>query len=683
MAYFDYHIAGALEEKRRRGAHLDRYYSDKRLGAFFEEGATVFRIFAPRAAGARTHVFREPTDAPERAEVVLDMTRDADGVWEARLEGERAGAFYAFHLLRALDDADRRPALALDPYAKAVATYNDYTTKRLGVILPRDDYDWRGDEPLGYDRRDLIIYEAHLRDSTRHPSARATEPGTYRAFVEEGIDGGIDYLKDLGVNAVEFLPLQEFGAVEIPYKQPYEGRVNLWNPYERNHWGYMTAAFFAPSAYYSHPLEAPPRRRWIGADARAVREFKDVVRALHREGIAVIIDVVYNHVSEYDDMLFKRIDKDYYFRLGDEGRFLSESGCGNDFKSERPMARRLIVDSVLHWMRDYHVDGFRFDLGHLLDWETIETIRDRAREVNPNVVLIAEPWGGGYNPMGFSCRGWASWNDQIRNGVKGENPFDGRGWIFGERYAINDENSIKRYAKGTLARDMGLFHKPEHGVNYLESHDGYTLGDFIRLGLGDARKDEPIADVDEFVELTPEQLKLNKLAALFLLASRGIAMIAQGQEYARSKVIAESDAPDDRVGLLDENSYNKDNETNYVNYAHARVNAELRDYYRGLIALRKAFTAFRRAEYDDTVFGGAETNHLACSFYLEGDGEAFIVAMNADREREEPTRLPAGEWEIFVDPDKAGVEPLGRVEKELTVPPSSGYILRRVSGEPS
>ncbi len=227
--------------------------------------------------------------------------------------------------------------------------------------------------------------------------------------------------------------------------------------------------------------------------------------------------------------------------------------------------RRLIIDSILYWMNEYHIDGFRFDIAILIDWQTIEEIAAQAQRINPNVILIAEPWGNSHDPAGFSLRGFSSWNDQIRNGVKGENPHDGKGWLFENWFGNNDYNRIRSYIQGTLVKDRhGLFQMKEHSVNYLESHDGYTLGDFIRLALGDVEKEQIIDDTIKNITLTPLQLKINKLAALFLFVSQGIVMIHSGQEFARSKVISpNTKVKDPNIGKLDHNSYEKDNETNY------------------------------------------------------------------------------------------------------------------------
>jgi len=568
--------------------------------------------------------------------------------------------------------------ICIDPYAKAVTTFNTYFNPRRAIVVKEGDYNWEGDTWIKNDWRDLIIYEMHIRDMTEHSSSGMEQRGTYKGLTEKGKPGGIDYIKQLGVNAVELLPVQEFANIEIPFQDSIHGKLNTWNPYERNHWGYMTAVYFAPESFYSQDVRHIDWDDWCGKDARAVTDFKDMVKAFHKEEIAVIMDVVYNHISEYEIGNFKQIDKDYYFRLDDNGDFNDRSYCGNEFKTERPMVRRLIVESVLYWMEEYHVDGFRFDLGKLIDWETLEEVFYEAKKINPNVVFVCEPWGGGYDPAGFSARGWGSWNDQIRNGIKGENPFDGQGWIFGNWYGNNNPNRIKSYVNGTLTKDkLGLFREPYHSVNYLESHDGYTLGDFIRLGLGDVTKKEIIEDADEHVKLLPMQLKLNKLAALFLFTSRGVTMIHAGQEFARSKVIpCDIKATDEHKGMIDHNSYDKDNETNYINYNHSKINEELLNYYKGLIQLRKKYDVFRRADYGDVDFIKIESNPFALGYQVKFNNDVFLVLLNANPKVKEEFILPDGEWDILVNPATAGIESLGTLREQIVIEPSSGYVLK-------
>jgi pullulanase/glycogen debranching enzyme len=389
------------------------------------------------------------------------------------------------------------------------------------------------------------------------------------------------------------------------------------------------------------------------------------------------MDVVYNHLSEYEIGNLKQIDKEYYFRLDESGNFIAKSYCGNDLKTERPMMRRLIIDSIIYWMKEYHIDGFRFDLGKLLDWKTVEEIIKKAKDVNPNVVIVCEPWGGGYDPTGFSKRGWGAWNDQIRNGIKGENPENGLGWIFGQWYDNNNIKRIKSYVNGTLTKDkLGLFLKKEHSVNYLESHDGYTLGDFIRIGTREVNPEKRIKDANKFVKLTPRQMKLNKLAALFLFTSQGITMIHSGQEFARTKVIPLDIKVDDpNKGHIDHNSYDKDNETNYINYKHAEINKELLNYYKRLIELRNKFDAFRRADYNEVKFYEDKKNEFALAYLLKHDEQTFFVGFNSNPEIKSEFSLPEGEWSEIVDGNNFNLSNNIKMMDYIMLPPISGKVL--------
>lgn len=671
-----------LSSIQKKQKELDKFYSDlpdrqagKRLGSFVENGKTYFRLFTPNAEKVSLLTFEKPEQTKGKE---FQMMRDENGVWETSLDGELYGLFYGFKVCHpgtpCIEDL-----VCVDPYAKAVATFQTYFSPRRAIVVKEGNYLWEGDEWIQRDWRDLIIYEMHIRDMTEHPSSGVTERGTYKGLVEKGKVGGIDYIKNLGINTVELLPSHEFANIEIPFKDSLNGKFNNWNPYERNHWGYMTAAFFAPESYYSENVRELEWEKWSGGDAKAVNDFKDMVKAFHKEGIAVIMDVVYNHISEYEIGNLKQIDKDYYFRLDEKGNYIQQSGCGNDLRTEAPMVRRMIVESILYWMKEYHIDGFRFDLGKLIDWETIEEIIFEAKKINPYVVFVCEPWGGGYDPAGFSVRGWGAWNDQIRNGIKGENPFDGHGWIFGKWYGNNNPNRIKSYVNGTLTKDtLGLFQKPEHSVNYLESHDGYSLGDFIRLGLGDVKRDEIIKDLDKKIKLTPQQLKLNKLAALFLFTSRGITMISEGQEFARSKVIPFNESEQDpQKGMIDHNSYDKDNETNYINYNHVKINQELFNYYKGLIGIRKKFETFRRAENKNVHFINVKENPFAFGYSTDYADEHFLVLFNANTKLQHEFILPEGEWQVFADENQAGVQPMRTVQQKVTINYSSGMILKK------
>ncbi|MBN1479008.1 pullulanase [candidate division KSB1 bacterium] len=658
---------------------LNEFVSDKELGCTWDNKRTTFRLFAPRAKSVQLFLFENVSQGNVDP---YDLVRDTDGVWELTLDGHYFGKYYAYSV-----DGPRGPQenfnpaiLVADPYSRAVATGNDYRHQGKTLILDTSRYDWQGDTALELKHEDLIIYECHVRDLTAHPSAGAhpESAGSYKALIQKGIRGGIEHIKSLGVNAVEFLPIHDFGNIEIPYGVPVGDQTNTWNPYARNHWGYMTSCFFAPESYYASDQGLEPGQ-YCGADGHQVNEFKDVVKAFHDEGIAVILDVVYNHVSEYDQNSFKFIDKKYYFHLNNDGTFCSASGCGNDFKTDRPMARRLIIESVKFWLQEYHIDGFRFDLAAMIDWETIDEIAREAKKINPDVILIAEPWGGGdYAPAEFSQHGWAAWNDHIRNGVKGQNPYDNHGFIFGKWFDFNSPESMKKYVIGYPEEDGGLFQTKAHAINYLESHDDHTLGDFIRIGLGGS---ELVTDVEKNAQLSTTQLRLNKLGALFLFTCQGAIMIHEGQEWARSKVIAATDVPDEHIGYIDHNSYNKDNETNWLNFEHADLNAELVEYYKGLIKLRTAYPAFRHADKSAFEFFEDEENAFALAFKIDqlgsGDQHDFFVALNGSREKDAEFSLPPSEWDVIVDGESAGTLMMRRVSRTIKIPPSTGTVLRQ------
>jgi pullulanase len=659
---------------------LNSYYSGKPMGCTWDGAVTCFRLFSPRAKRVNLNLYATAAaNSGERHELV----RDKDGVWELSLPGRYFGQAYTYQVdgpAGATEQFDFDKEIC-DPYSRAVATVNEHLHRGRTLIIDTGSYDWQGDRPLGIELQEMVIYECHIRDLTAHPSSGcpAELAGSYKGLIQPGLAGGIDYIKALGVNAIELLPIHEFGNIEPPYNVDTGGTNNTWNPYSRNHWGYMSSYFFAPEAYYASGAEMTPGAI-TGAEGRQIGEFKELVKTFHQAGIAVILDVVYNHVSQYDQNCFKLADKKYYFRLDEDQDYIAASGCGNDFKTERPMAQRLILESVKYWMEEFHVDGFRFDLAAMIDWETVDLITREARKINPHVVLIAEPWGGGkYDPAGFSKHDWAAWNDQFRNGIKGQNPENGRGFIFGRYWGDLNREAIKRFIRGTLAVEGGLFQKRSHAVNYLGSHDDHSFGDFVRIGSGATLPDQTVQDPLSNARLTTEQLKINKLGALILFTSQGAVMMEEGHEFARSKVIAKTAAPDKQVGRIDHNSYNKDNETNWLNYGHAELNRELIDYYKGLISLRRKYGAFRNSTPADIHFSDGD-NPFALSFQIPYDRNRdiadLLVLLNGHREEIAKFNLPKGRWRILVNGDVAGAEPQERqVEGELILPATTGMVL--------
>ena len=637
---------------------------DEKMGLTRQGDQATFRLFAPSQKQVNLILYENYDDVSGHNNA---MEKKANGVWELSLELPAMVKYYEYEL------AFSQTKYVADPYSHAVVRQNNFRAPSKTVILPDEVFDWEGDDftltPLG----DLVILEAHLRDMTVHKTSDTRQGGTYTGFIESGQTGGLNHLKDMGYNAVEFLPLQEFGNIEIDYKNHHEYLWNDWNPYENNHWGYMTSFFFAPETYYAS--DAVNRHgEWVGQDGRAVKEMKEMVKGLHKEGISVIMDVVYNHVSQYDNNPLKQIDSPYYFHLDEKNEFLGNSGCGNDFRTESPMARKLIVESVLYWMEAYHIDGFRFDLATMIDLGTVDAITKAARKLNPNVILIAEPWGGGgYNPAEFADHGWASWNDHFRNSIKGRNPKpDDTGFIFGRLWDGNKTEHYKNLMRGYPQSSGGHYQTPSQSVNYLESHDDNTLGDFIRLALKKVKPGEKVAR-QQVSKLSPEELKIHKFAALNLLVSQGPVMIAQGQSWGRAKVIANSIGTDEHAGQLDHNSYEKDDETNWLDWSEKALNKDLVDYYRGLIAIRTMHPALRNVDPDFRRFIDHK-NTLSFGVMMEAEHK-LLVLLNADPKAAVTYTLPAGEWSILANADRSDFVGDMKLEGIATVPPQSGLIL--------
>jgi len=642
-----------------------RYFPS--YGAQINESDVTFKLLAPRAENVFLVIFEKAEDEVGQE---YPMTRNQSDDWEITLESAGVGTLYGYRLEGPEGVVDPNVIIA-DPYTQAAVTQNIHRHVAKSLVV-ENNFDWGGDGWLAKDFRDLIIYEMHVRDMTAGANSGTTQKGTYLGLVEKDQSGGIEHIKDMGFNAVQILPAQDFANVEVPYLDSSTNIYNTWNPYAQNHWGYMTTFFFAPETYYGSTGTMEPGA-WNGADGSAINEFKEMVQKFHKEDISVIMDVVYNHVSNYDYHPLKFIDKDLYFRMDESGNYIGKSGCGNDTRSESYAMRQLILESLKFWMIEYHIDGFRFDLGFLIDPETRALIIADLRKINPNVIILAEPWGDGYDPEGFSDMGWASFNDRIRNGVKGQNPNDGQGFVFGKWQGNNTPGSLQNFAMGSLRNFDGQYIDAAHSVNYLESHDDYTFGDFVRLGTGFVKDGNIITDKKENAKVRGRELALNKLGALFLFTSQGITFVHQGQSWGRSKVVAETIHADERVGQIDHNSYEKDNETNWLNWLEKKDNPDLVNYYKGLISFRKNNAEFRHSSPEDFEF--FDTGDITALAYSLKN--RFFVALNGQSDEALAVDLPEGEWEILIDGKRIGENGMGILKGKLQVPPASGMVLKK------
>ncbi|HON68392.1 MAG TPA: type I pullulanase [Phycisphaerae bacterium] len=613
----------------------DRYFDGEvRLGYTFSTEQTTFRVFAPTAAGVEVVIADEVKgDAGLAAHPMQPIGK---GIWEATVGGNLEGKYYAYRL-RGIGFNPQ------DEVGDIYATCAQGTNPRTLIV------DMAKTDPPGFrDRRytnppsvvDVVVYEMHVRDFTISRSSGASHRGKFLGLAESGthlpedpsVKTGLDHLVELGVTHVQLMPVFDFDN--------QEGRDGEYN------WGYMPVYLNSPDGWYASSATGPAR----------VRELKQAIHALHERGIGVIMDVVYNHTAKISP--FERLVPHYYFRKTSSDRFYNGSGCGNEFMSEAPMARKFIIDSLKTWLQEYQVDGFRFDLMGLHDVETLQELATELRRIRPDVLLWGEPWVGGPTPLKpisgkeqVRGTGIACFNDRFRDAIKGDRDGGGPGFIqAGER-----KDGVRLGLEGSI-HDWAV--EPTEVINYFECHDNLTAWDKL------------VQTCPEASEAELEQMA--RFAALLLFTAQGGVFMHCGQEFGRSK-----------RGHW--NTYNLPDAINQVDWSLKKRRARLFEYYRGLIALRKAHPVFRirqRAEIESRVwFGGVPHERcLAHIIHAEGyEGEpaiAIVLLYNAHDAAVEFT-LGDGVWSIHADAERAGLESLGTVEHRVTVPARSGVMLIR------
>ena len=488
----------------------------------------------------------------------------------------------------------------LDPFARSISGRSvwgiepDYTNpfQYRGQVI-REDYDWLGDKPLEMHPSDLVIYELHLRSFTQHPASEVRYRGTYAGLIEK-----IPYLKALGVNCVELMPIFEFD--EFENSREVNGRRLV------NYWGYSTVGFLAPKAGY-----AASARFGMEAD-----ELRHMIRTLHQNGIQVILDVVFNHTAEGGEggpsISFKGIDNRTYYLLTPDGGYINYSGCGNTMNCNNPVVRNLMLGCLIYWVAAFHVDGFRFDLASILSRDEkgvpmmnpplLESIA--CDEVLGKTLLIAEAWdaGGLYQVGTFPAYGrWSEWNGMYRDCL--------RRFIKGEAERL-PELILRIRGSDDLYRQRG----PTASINFVTCHDGFTLYDLVSYNEkhnwdnGEENRDgtndnaswncgaEGSTDDPEIIALRMRQMK-NMLTVL--LTSRGIPMLLSGDEFANTQ-------------YGNNNAYCQDNEISWLDWNQLERYRDLYDYVRRLIAFRKAHPVLRADSYD---FSHNGTGYPELSFH--------------------------------------------------------------------
>ncbi|MCX6956241.1 MAG: alpha-amylase family glycosyl hydrolase [Verrucomicrobia bacterium] len=539
------------------GRFFHELKTDLPLGALVRGSETVFRLFAPRARSVTLFLCHELAARTEAQQFPLARREDADGaagVWEIALGSNLHGWFYWYTVDGVREGPGKfEPERAiLDPYALATVQFDG-----PGIVL---DHVWIGQGDRTFQTpawHDLIIVEAHVRDLAANAPVKAL-PEERRGFtgLRRWVESPDFYLHHLGVNCVELQPVQACDRLTA----------------EEYHWGYMTNNYFAPESGYSLAPEA----------ASGVRELQDLVTAFHRRGMAVLLDVVYNHVGVPAHLMF--VDRLYYFEQDAAGNLANFSGCGNDLRARSAMAKRLIIDSCLHLIEAFGVDGFRFDLAELLGADVLRDIETALKRVKPDVILIAEPWSfRGHIAGALRDTGWASWNDGYRDFVRDYV----RGGGAGDRMEYFLRGSPWYFAKW-----------PAQTVNYTESHDDRTWIDMITENGGN----------DGFAPTARDRARTHLMAAL-LFMSIGIPMLSAGQDFLRSK--------------------------HGVNNTYLRGDLNALDYRRlyrhlGTHAYFADWIAFRRSETGRLLRQHTRASEGFFRFFHVPGSTAFAAVYNAD-----------------------------------------------------
>ena len=619
-------------------------YTGADLGASWTPEKTLFRLWAPTATSARVNLYASGNPGAEDLIQQIRMKRDVNGTWVAEVPGNLNGTYYTFGVT-----VRRKRVEACDPYARTTGVNGQ---RAMVIDLKSTDPDgWEKDQDPngGIPYTDVVIAEAHIRDFTIDESTNAVNRGKYLGLIEtgtktpSGIPTGIDHYKKLGITHLHILPMYDYGSVD---------ETRLDEP--QFNWGYDPVNFNVPEgSYSSDPYHGEVR----------VKELKQMVKGLHDNGISVVMDVVYNHVYEAKDFCFNILVPQYFSRTNGRGVYSNGSACGNDTASERSMVSKYLVDSVSYWADEYHIDGFRFDLVGLIDTDTINAIMDKVHEKHPNVIFYGEGWTmptGVTKPDKMMCTQlnshlvprFAFFSDTIRDALRGS-VFDMTipGFITGAQV---DKNILHSSYMGVPFWAQ----EPAQCVNYVSCHDNNTLIDRITLSVPDAPRHI--------------QVRMNNLAAAFTLTAQGIPFFQAGEEMLRTK-------PDGKGGL-EHNSFRSSDAVNSIkwNTLDEKDVMDTYNYYRGLLKLRKAHDELRlatREEVLETVKPLPVDNPHVVAFGIGKKGDTQMISIFNGGFDPVDLRLPQGKWDLVVNAEKAGVNPIETLEHNIHVEPISAMIL--------
>lgn len=627
-------------------------YTGEDLGAVWSPDSTTFKVWAPTAEQVQLALYKSGTAGTDDLMNKIHMTKIEKGVWSITVDGNLNGTYYTYFVTN-----DGKETEACDPYARTTGVNGN----RAMVIdlTAANPEGWSMDASPNKIKNytDAVLYELHVRDFSIDESSgvSAAHRGKFLAFTEKGTKTaggaatGVDYLKELGVTHVHLLPSYDYGSVD-------ESRLDE----PQFNWGYDPVNYNVPEGSYStDPFHGEVR----------VKEMKQMVKALHDNGINVVMDVVYNHVYDADTFCFNKIVPGYFSRQNADGTYSNGSYCGNDTASERIMVQKYIVDSIFYWADEYHIDGFRFDLVGLLDTETINKLVEKVHAKYPNVIFYGEGWDlptaveEGHllaiQKNADKTPDFAYFSDNIRDLIAGRNGEE-TGFVSG---AAGCEEEIGE----CFMAQTPWCPKPTQTVNYVSCHDNYTLMDKLRITKPDASREELI--------------RMNKLSAAVYMLSQGIPFIHAGEEFLRIK--------EDENGKIVENSFDSSDFVNRLRWYQLEdpVYRDVLEYYKGLIQFRKNHAALRLIAAEE-VKENVRYQKMADDvvlFEINGkvngeEAQGIVVIFNASVKEQQisldDAGAAAGEWKICIDNQHAGTEILeSAAGRTVRVAPTSAKVL--------
>ena len=596
---------------------FDKKYSfDGELGALYTPQRTILRLWAPTALSVEVIVYESLYRKEKKRHT---MGNGGRGTHELIMIGDYAGTAYKY----AITFPDGKVVETVDPYSYAT-TANGERSVILDVLKTNPKRWGARLEPIA-SPVDAIIYELHIRDFTISPTSGIANKGKFLGVVEQGTlsaDGdktGLDYLKELGVTHVQFLPMADFST------------VNELKPLEQYNWGYDPQNFNVPEGSYATNPYQPEVR---------ILEMKEMIQRLHDAGIRVIMDVVYNHVYLPKLHALEKTVPGYYFRKNTDGTLSNGTGVGNDTASERYMMRKYIIDSITYWAKNFHMDGFRFDLMGIHDVETMNEIRIALDAIDPSIIMLGEGWNLNTNlpPSEKAVQqnadrmpGVAHFNDALREAIKGSdfNSGNDTGFVTGKPFM---EGWIATNLQGGAyyPASRGNYKTPAQMVQYVEAHDNLTLYDKLKISL-------PWDDEGS-------RMRRHLLASSFVLLSQGIPFIHAGQEFMRTK-----------NGL--ENSYNAPDSINRMDWHRRFEMKQAVDYMKGLIALRKREPLFRLRTIDDVKghMNILKADYQIVVYQLEDTEKLYYVIFNGQTNAID-FDVETGDYRVLIEDGKTNVD---------------------------